>query len=341
VLIKALLNYQNKNCFMKKNHLKLISSFLLAVLFIAGCQKEAKESTESNALVNSANKARENSCRMTVQDWPTIGRWEFHYNDKGLADEWIIDLGYGMVNETMIYNDNDKLIQAIEDFFGEPYIYDFFYTGNKLSHVKRTSFNNPADFTDFQYIYNSKGQITRQDDDVNDQHIIMDYDAIGNCTKTDIYFGTDLIYSDEYTFNLPSRNPRAAVPGVNTGFPFYGVAGFTDKKNFSSNRTTIYDNGIPFLLNDYDPAQTTINTSNHNYPVSADYFDLISQGNINVTYEYENCNGNSGIAKFGNSQANMNSKAKITTRYTRPLLMRASAKSIKEQIQKMKQQLEK
>lgn len=328
---------------MKKNYLKIISSLLLAVLFITGCQKEVKESTESIAVVNSANKARENSCRMTVNDWPTAARYEFHYNDRGLADEWITDYGFGLPLHTneMTYDNNNRLIQSTEFYFGSTYIYHFYYTGKLLTRLTRVNVDNPADAIDVLFAYNSKGQNIRQDDETNDSHVLMTYDNIGNCTRTDIYFGNELVFSDIYSFSMPARNPRAAVPGVDIGFPGYGTGGFSDKWQFTSNRTEYYDNGNLFLFNDYDPAQTTINTGNHNYPSSATYYDRVTETPITISFDYENCNGNGSTAIAGNSQMNMNPGAKISIKSPRTLLRMGSAKSIKEQLQKMKQQFQK
>jgi hypothetical protein len=328
---------------MKKNYLKLISSFLFATLVIIGCQKETKETIESNEDVNSAVKAKENSCRMTVNDWPTAAKFEFHYNDRGLADEWIVDYGFGSPLHTneMTYDDNDRLIQSNEFYFGSDYVYHFYYTGKLLTRLTRVNVDYPADAIDVTFTYNSKGQNTRQDDDINDSHVLMTYDNIGNCTRTDLYFGNELVFSDIYSFSIPARNPRAAVPGVEIGFIAYGPAGFTDKWQFTSNRTEYYENGILILFNDYDPAQTTINTGNHNYPISATYYDRVTEEPITITFDYENCNGNGSTAKAGGSQTNMNPGTKTSIKSTRPLLRMGSAKSMKEQIQTMKQQLKK
>ncbi len=331
---------------MSKNHLTFIGSFLLAALFIAGCQKETmetKETTDNNTLDLSANNPRPNGCRMTVNDWPTAAKFEFHYNAKGLADEWITDYGFGSPLHTneMTYDNNNRLIQSKEFYFGSNYIYHFFYTGKLLTRLTRINIDNPADAVDFLYTYNNKGQNTRQDDDVSDQHVLMTYDNMGNCTRTDLYFGKDLVFSDIYSFSVPARNPRAAVPGVETGFIAYGTAGFDDKWQFSSNRTEFYDNGTLFLFNDYDPAQTTINTGNHNYPISATYYDRVTEAPITISFAYENCNGNGSIAKVGNPQGNTNIGIKNTIRQKRPLLIRGSQKSIKDQIQRMKQLLAK
>jgi hypothetical protein len=322
---------------MRKNYLLPISTLLLSLAFFYSCQKEVNKSSSSDSIAGNSNRP-ERQCRLVYHDWPTAASFQFDYNDKGLADNWIVDLGYGTITNSMEYDNDGRLIHSTEDFLGEPYEYDFVYTGKTLTHITRTPVNFPEFASTFELTYNNKGENTRQDDDVNDIHVLMEYDVMGNCTKTSLYFGTDLYFTDEYTFNLPARNPRAAVPGVTIGFPFYGTAGFPDKRTFSGNRTTIYDNGVPFLWNDYDPAQTTINAGNHNYPVSADYYDIVTDGNYNLTYEYENCNGNSGITRIGNQQNSNNVNSNKVTKELPIQLLRGSAKSIKEKIDGLRKQ---
>ncbi len=169
----------------------------------------------------------------------------------------------------------------------------------------------------------------------------MTYDNMGNCTRADSYLGDELVYSDNYTFTIPVRNPRAAVPGIDLGFLFAGPVGFTDKWHFTSNRTDIYVNGDRFIFNDYDPARTVINTGNHNYPISATYHDRISDAPVTVDFDYENCNGNGSTAKAGAAQGRSNAGVNNTLRPAKPLLLRGSQKSIREQIQWMKILLEK
>ena len=80
---------------MKNNYLRLISFFLLAVLIATSCQKSIKESTEEAArkLPDASQKSK---CQLTYGvDANSNPNW-FHYNDKGLADEWRIDFGDGI-----------------------------------------------------------------------------------------------------------------------------------------------------------------------------------------------------------------------------------------------------
>jgi hypothetical protein len=331
---------------MKKRNFKPLGSLLLAVVWMAGCQKDTLEkngAAESNAVENSAHSPRENSCRTTVFDWQTFAKFEFHYNEKGLADQWNVDYGpgYPLHTNDLVYDDNDRLVQSNEVYFGLNNVWHFYYTGELLTHITRDNPDVPEMALEILLTYDNKGQNTRQDDELNDYHTLMTYDNMGNCIQADSYLGDELVYSDIYTFSLPVRNPRAAVPGIDLGFLFAGPVGFTDKRHFTSNRTDIYVNGDPFVFNDYDPARTVINTGNHNYPISATYYDRISDGTITVGFDYENCNGNGSTAKAGTPQGKLKPGINNSVRKAKPLLLRGSQKSMREQIQRMKEQLDK
>ena len=331
---------------MKKNLFNTISLALFTVFLFVSCQKEIKESPAINTskdgavTLETANKEEKNSCRLVSLDWSAggAGLWQFHYNEKGLADQWKIDYGYGVIEEKMYYDKNNLLIKADEIYFGSNYVYQFYYTGKRLTRITTTGVDFPGDVKDFRLTYNKKGQNIRQDEDNLDTHVVMEYDHMGNCIRTDIYFGSDLYYSDNYTFEKPIKNPMLNVPGIEIGFLAYGGTYVSNKRWFTTNRTVIYDNGVPFIFNDYDPSKTVPNTGGHNLPNSVNYYDRVSEGSINITFGYDNCGGRSDKEDHRYSQGNRNIGTNKTAGYTGPLLFRGSAKSIKEQIQKLRQQ---
>ena len=317
------------------------------VLFLlTGCKKEVAEPTSINPQEeeaiseNFSGKFGRNSCRLKTLDWATVGIWQFHYNEKGLADQWIINYGPDLPLHTnaMIYDNQNRLIQSNEVYFGSNYEYRFYYIGKRLTRLTRTNIDFPDDATDFTFTYNWKGQNTRQDDNIHDQHVLMYYDAIGNCTQTDLYFGSDLIFSDLYTYNKPVRNPKSQIPGVDVGFPFYGTGGITDKWWFTSNKTIIYDNGNPILFNDYDPFKTRIKSGNKHLPITASYFDRVTESTVDITFDYDNCRRSQYWEYDGNSHDNKTADNDKIYEYTPSLWVRGSSKSIMEQIQKLKHQ---
>ncbi len=332
---------------MKKNFLLLNGLFLFSMMILMGCQKEIKESLlkeqseDNKASANTASRNNlENACRIVTLDWSAGGAGiaQFHYNEKGLADHLITDFGGGyIIEETMYYDDNNRLIKADEIQFGFRYTYLFYYTGERLTRLTRTSVDFPANIEDFRYTYNEKGQITRQDDDNTDVHVLMYYDDMGNCTRTDVYHGSELGYSDNYTYEKPIRNPTLNVPGIEVAFFFYGGTTYLNKRHFTSNRTVIYDNGEPFVYNDYDPSKTIANTGNHNFPGSVNYYDRVSQASLDILFDYENCDGKSG-QQARSLQANRSMQANGNISQIHPGLFLGSLKSIKDQIEQKKRQ---
>jgi hypothetical protein len=337
---------------MKKSYLKLISSLIVSLLVITGCQKQINEppsslpeSTDAEQQARSRNDHGENNCRLVTLDWPTVGKWQLRYNRKGLADQWTIDYGSGSPLHTnaMTYDRNNRLVKSIENYFGSVYEYRFYYSHDRLTRVTRINVDIPEDATDFRYTYNRKGQNIRQDDDTHDQHVFMYYDALGNCTKTDIYLGTDLWYSDNYTFNASVKNPRSNIPGVETGFPFYGTGGLSDKRWFTSNRTVIYEaDGTPFVYNDYDPSRTVIRTNNSNLPTSARYYDRVSESSLTITLDYDNCgrgggHGHDGGGHHENDRTTTSSPDNIRNQVDRILHSRGINK--KAQVEELRKQI--
>jgi len=326
---------------MEKNYLQLSGLLLFSLLSFIGCQKEITDapvkdqSEDAAASVNTANRNNlENSCRLVSLDWSSggAGLWQFHYNEEGLADEWSIDYGYGVISEKMYYDENNRLVRADEVYFGFNYVYELYYTGNRLTRMTRTGVDFPDEIQDFRFTYNQKGQIIRQDDDNLDAHVLMEYDAMGNCTRTDIYFGSDLWYSDNYTFENPVRNPLLNVPGVEIGFLSYGGTYVSNKRWFTTNRTVLYDNGSPIVFNDYDPSKTNPTTGNHNFPVSVNYYDRVSESSLDILFEYENCNGKAGESNRS-VPANKNLQARASNPQTRPHLFWGYLKSIKKKVE--------
>ena len=161
---------------------------------------------------------------------------------------------------------------------------------------------------------------------------------MGNCTRSDYYFGSDIYFSDIYEFNSPVRDPLLTVSGVDFMFPYLGV-GYFNKLWFTRNLSIVYDgDGNPFVINDLGASKTDFSTGNQDFPLSVNYYDQTSQGPLDFTFGYS-CNGNSIVSNPASSPSNSATGINKSIMRPGPMLRGGSAKSIKEQLQELRQQL--
>jgi hypothetical protein len=326
---------------MKKNLLAACFILLISFFLFSGCRKETTEAIASKEATTSdlasSDNSHHNKCRLVYLDFPNFYTWKFHYNDKGLADEWTVDFHDGFPHhQTMKYDKNNRLIKAYDYYNNTIYTVHFIYTGNRLTKQTWTNNNTVDDKGEILFTYNSKGQMVKQDLFPNDVHVRMFYDHVGNLTRSNIYLGSELYLADLYAFDKPVRNPCLTISGVDYPFLFYGT-GLWNKQWFTSNRTLVYDNGKPFELVDYDPSKTVIKIGYQHFPIAARYYDRAIGGTVTYTFKYENCEGNCDVADSDLSSHRNYETDKTITRARPPLLMR-SAKSIKQQIQELRKQ---
>lgn len=315
---------------------------MLFLFVCAGCTKELKEiDINKNGVDNAFDRLHKDGCNLVTFDWVGASKWTFHYNEKGLADKWVIDYGDGFPEiETMIYNRDNRLIQANQSYHGVDYVVSFIYTHNRVTQLIWTLVGSSDAPDVINLTYNYKGQMTRQDDVTFDTHTLMYYDLLGNTTRTDIYFGTDPYFSDIYTFDKPVRNALLLVPGIPFGFPFYGTANFLNSRWFTSNTGVAYDNGTPIIVNDYDPSKTVFKTGLFDFPRSVTFYDNITQAPAYNNLMYS-CDGNGDIADETFPQSNSNMLTAKQPVHMGPMpLLRGSIQSIKNQIQKLREQFQ-
>jgi hypothetical protein len=173
---------------MKKNLITSCSILLFACALLTGCKKEStqiSESSEKTGGINDLQVGNNSSCKLTHNAWGYLFTWDFHYNDKGLADEWRLDYGGGFVRDfKMKYDKFDKLIEApgYDDFGNLIFTNYFTYSGNQLISQKWADLLGGVS-GEVLFSYNSKGQIIKEDD--GDSHILQTYDNMGNCTRHD------------------------------------------------------------------------------------------------------------------------------------------------------------
>jgi hypothetical protein len=277
---------------MKKNLLKILASLVLTVLLFSNCKKE----TEQLPVVNDVQDEQvakhdddgDNKCQLRRVDFGNNQFYEFHYNHKGLADKWHIEYGGGDFSDyQMMYSNRNRIIQThhIQPFLGNVN-YKFYYTGNFITHVTGHDESSGELVADIYFWYNRKGQMVKQDDIAADIHSSYFYNNRGLNTRTDVDYGIEanVIIESHHKYDIPNRNPYLALKGVEFGFPFPDWPLFGSRL-LSQDSVIFYDEGIPFLVSNYDPAKTRIETGIHNYVTHAYYFDKASfiHRNRNIT----------------------------------------------------------
>lgn len=246
-----------------------MASVLLIVLLVSACQKSTTELTDvANLQSNLTDTKKENKCQLTYAiDWGGYPNW-FHYNDKGLADEWRIDFGSGIPDIiTMVYDHNNHLSNAqwhYDDRLNATM--EFVWTGNLIT-------TEHWDFSGYLFdvinTYNPRGKMTKRA--TNDGYFTtFEYTPEGNHLKDIIYFKDEPLQSDEYSYNQPNKNPFLAIQGLPYLFLYFNP--IQTKWFATSDRFTIYDNGNPVVVLDLDPSKTVMQITHQNYLSAATYY---------------------------------------------------------------------
>lgn len=252
------------------------------------------------------------ACRLTqynyydaIHDYSQIDY--FSYKNR-LVDEWTTF--YGWVYK-MEYDGNRKMKIARAYAGGElAYTIQFVYKNNKV--VKEIWYNgNTQEIADeVTNTYNVKGQLIKNQSLNGDYYVINTYTPQGYLESWHFFVGGVPVQKNIYTYNDNFKNPyESARPGIEYSFAWSNSAFGAGNRWYSSEKAFFYDeNGDPFVYYDQDANQTHWISSEQNYPLRADYVDLLSGGSIVNSFEYENC---------GSAQT-LNSAIKQQTRVSNP-----------------------
>ncbi len=300
---------------MKKNFLKLISSFLLAGLIITGCQKEKTALNEEiDGQSTAARSEKAGGCRMTVYDYYD-GIGDYHSIDyfsykNGLVDEWLTF--YGSLFK-MEYDSKRKLtISRVYDGETLSYTIHFIYEKDKVVKEIWYDGNTQQVADEVSYFYNQKGEMIRNQSIAYDNYVLYTYTKQGYLESWFYHEGGLPLTKAEYTYHDPNKNPYEAKPGIEYSFPYSNAAFLAGKRWYSSEKITVYDEGgNSFVYYDLDPLQTTWQSGSQNYPLRANYVDILSGASIINTFEYENCsrdNNNNAAGKSLRQKTSMKNK---------------------------------
>lgn len=287
---------------------------VLLYVLLAGCSKETVLPPEENAAAASIAEHNWNrrECQLTHIDHGNGSTDDFHYNAKGLADEWRIDPGDGSpVIFKMEYGRNQKLIKAKLYAGGALYsTIKFIYANGRIASDVWYDGESNNIINEIKNTYNKRGQLIVRESSISGIRVVFKNNHQGNTLQSDLYFENNLYLSNSYTYNQFNRNPYLAVKGIPHAFPFYQL-------NFgpawqTSEKVTITESGTTTIIKDEDPAATIMKISAGGYLNSVTAFERVNNSNINCNFKYQNCCGDDN---FDNSAASAQLAAEETLPY--------------------------
>ena len=326
---------------------KLLLFGLMLLFVISGCQKNMPEApaTSSDQLNVKSNESdnEDRNCRLILDDRDGVYSHVYHYNNLGLVDLWKVDYhdGYPDVY-TFTYDHLNHLKQGHAVFNSNGFSTDikYQYQGNKL--VKETIYKSGTNtiLNTIATTYNAKGQVMRRGSTMHNEYCTFTYNTVGNNTQVNYFINDALFMKEEFTFLQKNKNPLVTLNGM----PFVV---FTYDFIFSpwwetSDKFTIYDNGVPTVLVDYDPNSAIMQLNHHKYLTSVRNFDRASQQNTIATFQFENCgetdDDNQNTVSQNKVSVPQKSRAAIIAKFKTTMLSGQSV-NLEDEIKKLKMEL--
>jgi hypothetical protein len=323
---------------MKKHQLMNLTFIFFAALLLSGCKKSIEETTEIATEESKKSKMakakqsdpKKNECQLTFgYDHGGIPNY-FHYNSMGLVDEWRVDLPQNQFIITIAYDNNNRISTANFLDNGTPIGIEFVWAGDIITREHW----DVGGFFQFDVIntYDKHGNIIKKETSYG-LYSITEFTPQGNHLRDVVYFGDEVLASDDYTYNQPNKNPFMAIPGL--PYAFLYVNPYQSKWYATSDKFTVYENGNPVVLLDTDPAQTVMEFGFRHYLSSVTYYDRVSETFMTRNFEYQNCGPQNNMRKKANGSSNFSTDKKVNRHG--PMLI-ISHDKMRKQIEKLRKQ---
>jgi len=325
---------------------KLILFSLVLLLVIPGCRKDmpVDEPTVSPDQLQAKPGDSDDGprqCRLIFDDRDGVYGNFFHYNRKGLVDNWKVDYydGYPDVyNFTYDNRDHLKTGHVVFNYNGSSFDVKYQYQGNKL--VRETWYaagtNNIVD--DIVNTYNSRDQIIKRRSIPKNIYCTFAYDLLGNNTLVNFYIDDALYLKEEYTHQRYNRNPLTSLDGIPVILPYYDfvISNWWE----TSQKWTVYDEAGATVIIDLDPKTAVMKLGPQHFLKSVSNFDRAIQQYTKAVFEYENC-GKDDLnepSTADNIVASKNPRTAIIGKFRRSLLPGQSS-DIRNEIRELKRKL--
>ncbi|MBL0183655.1 MAG: hypothetical protein IPP96_15775 [Chitinophagaceae bacterium] len=325
---------------------KLILFSLMLLVTISGCRKDmpAEEPVTSPDPLG-AQHGDDNDgprqCRLIFDDRDGVYGNFFHYNKKGLVDNWKVDYydGYPDVyNFTYDNRDHLKTGRVVFNYNGSSFDLKYQYQGDKLIRETWYAAGTNTIVDDIVNTYNSRDQIIKRRSIPKNIYCTFTYDFLGNNPLVNFYVDDELYLKEEYTHHKFNRNPLTSLNGIPVVLPYYDfvISNWWE----TSQKWTVYDEGTPTVIVDLDPKTVVMKLGRQDYLKSVSNFDRAIQQNTKAVFEYENC-GKDDLGEPSandNMPAGKNQRTAIIAKFKRALLP-GQSNDIKNEVKELKRKL--
>jgi hypothetical protein len=294
---------------MRKSLIPGLSCVMLAILLVLGCQK-----TRDNELIyNEKGELKRpgghrEECRLSSFAWDNNSSEFFHYNNKGLLDEWKVEGNGGAPftsKFTMEYDQKGRLTKA-KTYDGDVAIDECIFE-YKHGRIVTENWTDPATgdlIAQTNLTYNYKGWIIKKDDPINQFYATFKYDRWGNNIQNEVVGYDGTIYVRIINeFKKPVRNAYNAVAGL--PYPFFWTNAIISPRQETSIDVFIPDeNGVLFPLFDRSSEKNILIANKYKLPAFQNHYDFVSERWDTQVWNYDNCDGKCDIPSYGNNSSN-------------------------------------
>jgi hypothetical protein len=320
---------------------KLMLFSFIFLLFTAACKKDVPVPPESDDVKTDApadDFTRRGQCRLIRTDRDGMFGNSFHYNNRGLVDEQKDDYYDGHPDVyTFTYDNFNRLKTCHGVFTSTGFAIDvkYQYQGARLVHEIVYEAGTTNILNEISTTYNFLGQVVRRGSTMRNEYCTITWGLFGNYPLINYYVDGLLYMKEEFTYRRFNRNPLNTLNGFPFILPRYDYE-FTSWWE-TSDKFTVYENGVPTVITDYDPNTAVMNLGPQQYLHSVTNFDRVTQQNTVGTFEFENCAGVNAadMSEHKNIAPVKNSKAAAIAKFKKAFYIGRSF-DIKEEIKKLK-----
>ncbi len=275
---------------------KLMLIGCLFLLMFTSCKKEVFEETQNAEEMNAAMQgstdagSRFGKCRLTSAIRDNVYGEFLQYNNRGLVSEWKEDYfdGYPyVINYEYDFFGRLKSAHVTDNFSGLSTDVKYKYQGNRL--IKQTIYEAGTNniLNEIVNTYNNQGQIIKRGSTMFPVYCTFTYNWMGNNPLVNYYVDGFLLLKEEFAYLQFNRNPFLAAHGI--PYVTYRYDFLFSKWWQTSEKYTVYDNGVATVTLDLDPSTVEMTLGAQQYLTSVSNVDRLTGQTTSAYFSYDNC----------------------------------------------------